>query len=117
MTASGRRRISTIRMAARRRSIAKQRAHLLISGRKLTSCHQLASADTDKPSQGDADHGRIHTVHSFRELPMDLHCHPTTIDDIDAVDIARAREYALLATVLGRAPDDGLLRQLAELCA
>lgn len=48
---------------------------------------------------------------------MDLHCHPTTIDDIDAVDIARAREYALLATVLGRAPDDDLLRQLAELCA
>ena len=48
---------------------------------------------------------------------MDFHGHATTIVDIDAVDVARAQEYALLATVLGRAPDDGLLRQLAELCA
>lgn len=47
---------------------------------------------------------------------MDLHCPPSTIDDIDAVDIARAQEYALLATVLGRAPDADLLRRLAELC-
>src|SRR6266481_6488195 len=47
---------------------------------------------------------------------MDLHCRPSTIDDIDAVDIARAQEYALLATVLGRAPDADLLRRLAELC-
>ncbi len=42
---------------------------------------------------------------------MDLHGHrPSTIDDIDAVDKARAQEYALLATVLGRAPDADLLR-------
>jgi TorA maturation chaperone TorD len=48
---------------------------------------------------------------------MDLHGHrPSTIDDIDAVDKARAQEYALLATVLGRAPDADLLRRLAELC-
>jgi len=48
---------------------------------------------------------------------MDLYSHRHfTIDDIDAVDIARAQEYALLATVLGRAPDADLLRRLAELC-
>jgi len=48
---------------------------------------------------------------------MDLYRHrPSTIDDIDAVDKARAQEYALLATLLGRAPDAGLLRRLAELC-
>src|SRR5437773_833750 len=48
---------------------------------------------------------------------MDLHGHrPSMIDDIDAVDKSRAQEYALLATVLGRAPDADLLRRLAELC-
>jgi TorA maturation chaperone TorD len=48
---------------------------------------------------------------------MDLHGHrPSTIDDIDAVDKARAQEYALLATLLGRAPDAELLSRLAELC-
>jgi TorA maturation chaperone TorD len=48
---------------------------------------------------------------------MDLHGHyPSTIDDIDAVDRARAQEYALLAILLGRAPDADLLRRLAELC-
>ncbi len=41
---------------------------------------------------------------------------PSTIDEIDAVDKARAQEYALLATLLGRAPDTDLLRRLAELC-
>jgi TorA maturation chaperone TorD len=47
---------------------------------------------------------------------MDLRGHrPSTIDDIDAVDKARAQEYALLATLLGRAPDADLLRRLAEL--
>lgn len=39
------------------------------------------------------------------------------IEDIDALDIARAQEYALLATVLGRAPGADLLRRLAGLCA
>src|SRR6266404_3752423 len=48
---------------------------------------------------------------------MDLHGHrPSTIEDIDAVDKARAQEYALLATLLGRAPDAELLSRLAELC-
>jgi TorA maturation chaperone TorD len=48
---------------------------------------------------------------------MDLQGHyPSTIDDIDAVDRARAQEYALLAILLGRAPDADLLRRLAELC-
>ena len=48
---------------------------------------------------------------------MDLHGHrPSTIDEIDAVDKARAQEYALLATLLRCAPDAHLLRRLAELC-
>jgi TorA maturation chaperone TorD len=48
---------------------------------------------------------------------MDLYGHyPSTVDDIDAVDKARAQEYALLATLLGCAPDADLLRRLTELC-
>src|SRR5260370_28733852 len=48
---------------------------------------------------------------------MEPYSHRTsTIDNIDAVDIARAQEYALLATVLGRAPDADLPSRLAELC-
>jgi TorA maturation chaperone TorD len=35
--------------------------------------------------------------------------------DVDAVDVARAREYALLSTVLARAPDQSLLERLADL--
>jgi TorA maturation chaperone TorD len=35
--------------------------------------------------------------------------------DLDEVDIARAREYALLATLLGRSPDTALLKRLAQL--
>ena len=34
---------------------------------------------------------------------------------VDEVDLARAQEYALLAVLLGRAPDDGLLKRLSEL--
>lgn len=48
---------------------------------------------------------------------MDFHGrHPSTIDEIDAVDKARAQEYALLATLLQRPPDADMLRRLAELC-
>jgi TorA maturation chaperone TorD len=35
--------------------------------------------------------------------------------DVDEVDVARAQEYALLAALLARAPDAGLLARLAEL--
>jgi TorA maturation chaperone TorD len=35
--------------------------------------------------------------------------------DIDEIDAARASEYALLATLLGRSPDAELLRRLAQL--
>jgi TorA maturation chaperone TorD len=35
--------------------------------------------------------------------------------DIDEVDLARAREYALLSTLLARAPDQDLLKRLADL--
>ncbi|HEY2229257.1 MAG TPA: molecular chaperone TorD family protein [Xanthobacteraceae bacterium] len=38
-----------------------------------------------------------------------------TAGDLDDVDIARSREYALLATLLARAPDDVLLARLADL--
>jgi TorA maturation chaperone TorD len=34
---------------------------------------------------------------------------------IDEVDVARAQEYALLATLLARAPDSAMLERLAEL--
>jgi len=36
-------------------------------------------------------------------------------DTLDEVDVARAREYALLATLLGRSPDALLLQRLAQL--
>ena len=35
--------------------------------------------------------------------------------DLDEVDAARAQEYALLATLLSRAPDQALLSRIAEL--
>src|SRR5205085_4889569 len=35
--------------------------------------------------------------------------------DIDEIDAARAREYALLATLLARAPDQALLDRIASL--
>jgi TorA maturation chaperone TorD len=38
-----------------------------------------------------------------------------TARDIDEVDAARAREYALLAVLLGHAPDADLLRRLARI--
>jgi TorA maturation chaperone TorD len=38
-----------------------------------------------------------------------------TAGDLDDVDLARAREYALLATLLAQAPDDALLERLADL--
>src|SRR5260221_3297850 len=48
---------------------------------------------------------------------MDPYRHrPSTIDEFAAVDRARAQEYALLANLLGRAPDADLLRRVAELC-
>jgi TorA maturation chaperone TorD len=36
-------------------------------------------------------------------------------DDVDEIDAARAQEYALLATLLARAPDQKLLDRLADL--
>jgi TorA maturation chaperone TorD len=36
-------------------------------------------------------------------------------ETLDEVDVARAREYALLATLLGRSPDAVLLKRLAQL--
>ena len=41
--------------------------------------------------------------------------HPGTGGDVDEVDAARAQEYALLAALLGRAPDQALLDRLAGL--
>ena len=38
-----------------------------------------------------------------------------TIGDSDEVEMARAREYALLSTILGGAPDQVLLQHLADL--
>jgi TorA maturation chaperone TorD len=39
----------------------------------------------------------------------------TASGDVDEIDAARAQEYALLAALLARAPDAGLLKRLAEL--
>jgi TorA maturation chaperone TorD len=39
---------------------------------------------------------------------------PAEIGDVDPIDEARAREYALLAALLSRAPDADLLHQLSE---
>src|SRR5215468_4993888 len=41
--------------------------------------------------------------------------HPATGGDVDEVDAARAQEYALLAALLARAPDQPLLDRLAGL--
>ena len=43
---------------------------------------------------------------------MDAGTHKPTVDEID---VARAREYALLATLLARSPDSELLSRLASL--
>src|ERR1700681_3883961 len=46
----------------------------------------------------------------------DLSAQPTaTASDLDEVDAARAREYALLSVLLARAPDADLLRRLARI--
>jgi TorA maturation chaperone TorD len=43
------------------------------------------------------------------------HQRADTAADLDEIDEARSREYALLATLLGRAPNDALLARIAEL--
>src|SRR5258708_7424482 len=46
----------------------------------------------------------------------DLHGeHPGMTIDVDEVDAARGREYALLSLLLARAPDRSLLERLADL--
>src|SRR5262245_28719747 len=51
-------------------------------------------------------------------LRPDLYsAHPPNGGDIDEVDVARAQEYTLLATLLGRAPDQALLDRLSTLRA
>jgi TorA maturation chaperone TorD len=48
-------------------------------------------------------------------LRPDLYRRQEIAADIDEIDAARAQEYALLATLLARAPDQNLLDQLAVL--
>jgi TorA maturation chaperone TorD len=48
-------------------------------------------------------------------LRPDLYREAIMNHDLDEVDAARAQEYALLATLLLRAPDPGLLSRLSEL--
>jgi TorA maturation chaperone TorD len=55
-------------------------------------------------SVADASAGTINFVHSS-----------STAIDVDEIDAARAEEYALLATLLARAPDQSLLDRLAAL--
>jgi TorA maturation chaperone TorD len=48
-------------------------------------------------------------------LRPDLYGEAVEAGAVDEVDLARAQEYALLAVLLARAPDAGMLRRLAEL--
>lgn len=48
-------------------------------------------------------------------LRPDLYSEAPSGGDVDEVDSARAQEYALLAALLARAPDAGLLKKLAGL--
>ena len=50
-------------------------------------------------------------------LRPDLYGRETTTDNVDEIDAARAQEYALLATLLTRAPDAALLSGLSKLRA
>lgn len=50
-------------------------------------------------------------------LRPDLYDGKKLADDVDEVDVARAQEYALLATFLTRAPDAALLSKLSQLRA
>jgi TorA maturation chaperone TorD len=53
------------------------------------------------------------------DMPVDMPVDTPDLDEthrrVDEVDAARAREYALLATLLARAPDQALLDRLAGL--
>lgn len=49
------------------------------------------------------------------DLRPDLYRELAVADDVDDVDIGRAREYALLSTLLSRAPSDTLLARIALL--
>ncbi|GAB1717918.1 MAG: cytoplasmic chaperone TorD [Nitrobacter sp.] len=49
------------------------------------------------------------------ELRPDLYSELAVADDVDDVNIGRAREYALLSTLLSRAPSETLLAQIARL--
>lgn len=48
-------------------------------------------------------------------LRPDLYSEQKLSNDVDEVDAARAHEYALIASLLARAPDKGLLDSLSEL--
>src|SRR5215510_3779222 len=48
-------------------------------------------------------------------LRPDLYQDPATAEPLDEIEAGRAQEYALLAALLARAPDAGLLERLARL--
>jgi TorA maturation chaperone TorD len=52
---------------------------------------------------------------SRKVLRPDLYSEPAVTDTIDAIDAARAQEYALLAALLSSAPSTALLEQIAQL--
>jgi TorA maturation chaperone TorD len=63
---------------------------------------------------------RVVAVEAATSIPRtvlrpDLYSGANGTADIDEVDSARAQEYALLASLLARAPDDALLTSLAQL--
>jgi TorA maturation chaperone TorD len=63
---------------------------------------------------------RVVAVEAITSIPRavlrpDLYSGTETAGDIDEVDSARAQEYALLASLMARAPDTALLKSLAQL--
>jgi TorA maturation chaperone TorD len=51
----------------------------------------------------------------MRHTTGEIDCGDIDTGQIDEVDVARSREYALLSTLLARAPDQELLERLADL--
>jgi TorA maturation chaperone TorD/DNA-binding transcriptional regulator YdaS (Cro superfamily) len=52
---------------------------------------------------------------SRKVLRPDLYGEPADLDTIDPIEVGRAQEYALLATLLASAPPAALLRQIGQL--
>ena len=78
----------------------------------------LAQPSVSNWSRVPAD--RVVSVEAATQVPRttlrpDLYAEPAPSQKIDEIDLARANEYALLSTLLARAPDAPLLKRLSRL--